>query len=73
MSLSGGRAAPAVRRLKTAWMALVVAVMVLLVFGAAGCGGGTETKVVFLRDWEAAKEEAASQNKPIMVNFYTDT
>jgi hypothetical protein len=29
--------------------------------------------VVFLREREAAKNQAASDNKPIMINFYTDT
>jgi hypothetical protein len=29
--------------------------------------------VNFLRDWEAAKDQAASESKPLMINFYTDT
>jgi hypothetical protein len=29
--------------------------------------------VDFLRDWDAAKAQAASEGKPIMINFYTDT
>lgn len=41
--------------------------------GAVGCRSSVETKVTFLRDWEAAKDQAASDNKPIMINFYTDT
>jgi len=34
--------------------------------------GSSRTKVNFLRDWEAAKDQAASESKPIMINFYTD-
>jgi hypothetical protein len=41
--------------------------------GGVGCSAEVATKVNFLRDWEAAKEQAASDNKPIMINFYTDT
>ena len=35
--------------------------------------GSSGTKVNFLRDWEEAKDQAASEGKPIMINFYTDT
>jgi len=52
---------------------LVLSLMAVLLVGTAGCRSSVETKVTFLRDWDAAKEQAASDNKPIMINFYTDT
>ena len=55
------------------WLALVLSLMAALLVGTAGCRSSVETKVNFLRDWEAAKNQAASDNKPIMINFYTDT
>jgi hypothetical protein len=55
------------------WLALVLSLMAGLLAGTAGCRSSVETKVNFLRDWEAAKNQAASDNKPIMINFYTDT
>lgn len=55
------------------WLALVLSLMAALLAGTAGCRSSVETKVTFLRDWEAAKNQAASDNKPIMINFYTDT
>jgi len=69
---TGASAAPG-RRLRLAWVAVTILVAVLIMSGGAGCTGSVETKVVFLRDWEAAKDQAASENKPIMINFYTDT
>jgi len=62
------------KRLKRfGWLALVLSLMAVLLAGAAGCGTEVATKVNFLRDWEAAKEQATSEGKPIMINFYTDT
>jgi len=55
------------------WLALVLSLMAALLAGTAGCRSAVQTKVVFLRDWETAKSQAASDNKPIMINFYTDT
>ena len=55
------------------WLALMLLLMAGLLAGTAGCRSSVETKVNFLRDWEAAKNQAASDNKPIMINFYTDT
>jgi len=51
----------------------VVLAVALVLVGPVGCRSSVETKVTFLRDWDAAKEQAASDNKPIMINFYTDT
>lgn len=55
------------------WLALLPSLVMLLVMGSAGCScsGEVATKVNFLRDWEAAKDRAATENKPIMINFYT--
>lgn len=53
--------------------ALVVLAVALVLTGLVGCRSSVETKVDFLRDWEAAKDQASSENKPIMINFYTDT
>ena len=61
------------RRLRLSGVALVVLAVALVLAGSVGCRSSVETKVTFLRDWEAAKEQAASDNKPIMINFYTDT
>ena len=53
-------------------------IMVLLIgIGAANCsllnGGTGESKVNFLYDWNEALSRAQAENKPIMINFYTDT
>lgn len=53
--------------------ALVVLAVALVLVGPVGCRSSVETKVDFLKSWDAAKEQAASENKPIMINFYTDT
>jgi thioredoxin-related protein len=58
---------------KPSWLFLVLSLMAVLLAGPVGCRSSVETKVTFLRDWDAAKEQAASDNKPIMINFYTDT
>ncbi len=70
---TSGAAAAAGRLLRLAWAVVMVLSMALIMAGGAGCTDSVETKVVFQRDWEAAKDQAASENKPIMVNFYTDT
>ena len=54
-------------------LALVLSLIAVLLAGLVGCRSSSATKVNFLRDWEAAKEQAASEGKPIMINFYTDT
>ena len=61
------------RPLRLPRASLVVLAVALVLVGAVGCRSSVETKVTFLRDWDAAKEQAASQNKPIMINFYTKT
>ena len=55
------------------WLAPLLCLAVLLVMSGVSCSTEVATKVNFLRDWEAAKEQAASDNKPIMINFYTRT
>lgn len=54
------------------WLALILSLVAVLVTGTSGCRSSVKTKVNFLRDWEAAKEQATSDNKPIMISFYTD-
>jgi hypothetical protein len=61
------------RLLRLSRVALVVLAVALVLAGPAGCRSSVETKVNFLRDWEAAKEQAASEGKPIVINFYTRT
>ena len=61
------------RQNRLVWLTLVMSLMTVLLAGTAGCKSSVETKVTFLRDWETAKDQAASDNKPIMINFYTDT
>jgi len=58
---------------ESGWLAPLLFVALFLVMCGVGCSAEVATKVNFLRDWEAAKEQAASDNKPIMINFYTDT
>ena len=56
--------------------ALLVLLFIALVLASGlSCinSGSSGTKVNFLRDWEEAKDQAASEGKPIMINFYTDT
>lgn len=72
-SAPAGRALPGSRQQRLSGIILALVVVALLVSGGAGCSSSVPTKVVFLRDWEAAREQAAAQGKPIMVNFYTDT
>jgi hypothetical protein len=57
---------------KLGWLAVVLSLVAALLAGTAGCRSSVETKVNFLRDWEAAKDQAASEGKPIMISFYTD-
>ncbi len=61
-----------VRPCTAIWAVLFIA---LVLPGGLSCinSGSSSTKVNFLLDWDAAKEQAASQSKPIMINFYTDT
>lgn len=58
-------------RLGLSRLALVVLGFAVVLAGTAGCRSSIETKVDFLRSWESAKEQAASDNKPIMINFYS--
>ncbi len=53
-------------------LALLLSLIVILLVTMVGCRSSSATKVNFLRDWEAAKDQAASESKPIMINFYTD-
>jgi hypothetical protein len=61
--------------MKLSRASLVLLFITLVLASGLGCinSGSSGTKVNFLRDWEAAKGQAASEGKPIMVNFYTDT
>jgi hypothetical protein len=61
------------RLLRLSGVALMVLAVALVLAGPVGCRSSVETKVTFLRDWDAAKERAASDNKPIMINFYKDS
>jgi hypothetical protein len=54
-------------------LVLLLSLIAILLVTMVGCRSSVETKVNFLRDWEAAKDLAASENRPIMINFYTDT
>jgi hypothetical protein len=54
-------------------LALLLSLIAILLVSMVGCRSSVETKVSFLRDWEVAKDQAASENRPIMINFYTDT
>ena len=58
---------------KSGWLTPLLSLVLFLVMCGVGCSAEVATKVNFLRDWEAAKEQAASDNKPIMINFYTKT
>jgi len=55
--------------------ALLVALVALLLIGAAGCvinSGGAESKVNWLYNMDDALSRAQSENKPIMIDFYAD-
>jgi hypothetical protein len=54
-------------------LALLLSLIAILLVTTVGCRSSGATKVNFLRDWDAAKDQAASEGKPIMINFYTDT
>jgi len=55
---------------------LLVAVLVLLLIGAANCtireGETSESKVNWLYDWNEALSKAQNEHKPIMIDFYAD-
>lgn len=57
---------------KTALLILVL----LIVISAANCaflnGGSGESKINWLYDWNEVLSKAQAENKPIMINFYTD-
>jgi len=57
--------------------AALLIIVLLIGIGTANCdyiGLGTgESKVDFIYDWDEAQERAQAENKPIMINFYTDT
>jgi len=57
---------------KLGWLGLLLPLIAVLLVGVAGCRSSSATKVNFLRDWDAAKDQAASEGKPIMISFYTD-
>ena len=53
---------------------LLILVMSLVAIGMAGCvaEGGTSGPVEWYNDWGEALKQAQAQNKPILINFYTD-
>ena len=63
------------RLMKLSRASLVFLFIALILAGGLNCinSGSSGTKVNFLRDWDVAKEKAASEGKPIMINFYTKT
>ncbi len=60
------------RKLSRASFVLLFIALVLASGLSCINGGSSGTKVNFLRDWEVAKDQAASEGKPIMISFYTD-
>lgn len=54
--------------------ASLLVVLALLTISAANCSGDetSETKVQWLHDWDEALDKAQDENKPIMIDFYTD-
>ena len=54
--------------------ALLLAVLALLLIAAVNCScdDTSESKVHWLHDWDEASSKAQDENKPIMIDFYTD-
>ena len=53
--------------------AALVVVLALLTIGAGGCTSvATEGSIKWLNEWSEALDKARAENKPIMINFYTD-
>lgn len=55
--------------------ALLIVVLALLLISAASCaltGETSESKVNWLYDWNEALDKAQNENKPIMIDFYSD-
>lgn len=53
---------------------LLILVIALLAIGMAGCVAevGSTGPVEWYNDWSEALKQAQAQNKPILINFYTD-
>lgn len=48
---------------------------IILMIGIVGCdrsSGDSVSALTWLRDWDEAKKQAQEQDKPIMINCYTD-
>ena len=48
---------------------------IILVIGIVGCDRSSDDSIsalTWLRDWDEAKQQAQEQDKPIMINCYTD-
>jgi len=55
--------------------ALLIVVLALLLISTANCaltGETSESKVNWLYDWNEALDKAQNENKPIMIDFYSD-
>ena len=55
--------------------AALLMLVLLIGIGAVSCGlfdSGGESKVNFIYSWSEALSKAQTENKPIMIDFYTD-
>jgi hypothetical protein len=73
--LTGGGRIDVDKLMKLSRASFVLLFIALVLASGLSCinGRSSGTKVNFLRDWEVAKDQADSEGKPIMINFYTDT
>jgi thiol:disulfide interchange protein len=55
-----------------AGLVMIVAAAAMSCSGAGGSPAPTGTTMIWETDWTNALTEAKAENKPIMVNFYTD-
>ncbi|HEY49471.1 MAG TPA: DUF255 domain-containing protein [Dehalococcoidia bacterium] len=51
---------------------MVLALLVAVAIGAAGCSNSGDVKINWLSDWTEALNKAQDENKPIMIYFYTE-
>lgn len=53
-------------------LVLCFAVLVTSIVSCDRAGGDSVAALTWLHDWDEAKDKAQAENKPIMINFYTD-
>lgn len=57
---------------KAVIFALCVTILMIVIVGCDRSSGDSVSALTWLRDWDEAKIQAQEQDKPIMINCYTD-